>query len=88
MLCIILNALQVEAALMTCGYVDNIMVHADPFHNFCVALVVPAHKALEDFAAQAGIKFQDISELCDKPEAVKEVQQALSKVCHPLQFVQ
>ncbi|KAJ4730242.1 Long chain acyl-CoA synthetase [Melia azedarach] len=71
---------KVEAALQTSNYVDNIMVYANPFHSYCVALVVPAHKTLEQWAQGAGIKYQDFSELCDKAEAVNEVQQSLSKV--------
>ncbi|KAJ4730250.1 Long chain acyl-CoA synthetase [Melia azedarach] len=71
---------KVEAALQTSNYVDNIMVYANPFHSYCVALVVPAHKTLEQWAQGASIKYQDFSELCDKAEAVNEVQQSLSKV--------
>ncbi|KDO50967.1 hypothetical protein CISIN_1g004568mg [Citrus sinensis] len=71
---------KVEAALISSDYVDNIMIHADPFHNYCVALVVPSHKALEKWAHEASIKYEDLSELCNKAEAVNEVQQALSKV--------
>lgn len=71
---------KVEATLISSEYVDNLMVHADPFHNYCVALVVPSHKVLEKWAHEAGIKYQDISELCNKAEAFNEVQQALSKV--------
>ncbi|KAI3968319.1 hypothetical protein MKX01_038276 [Papaver californicum] len=37
---------KVEAAMASCNYVDNIMVHADPFHSFCVALIVPSQHAL------------------------------------------
>lgn len=66
---------------MSCNYVDNIMVYADPFNSYCVALVVPSHQVLEKWAQGAGIEFKDFPELCDKPEAVKEVQQSLSKVC-------
>lgn len=73
--------LQVEAALSTSNYVDNIMLHADPFHSYCVALVVPSHQVLEKWAQQAGINYRDFSELCDKAETVSEVQQSLSKVC-------
>lgn len=73
--------LQVEAALLSCNYVDNIMVYADPFHNYCVALVVPSHQVLEKWAQQASINYRDFSELCDKAETVSEVQQSLSKVC-------
>lgn len=71
---------QVEAALASCDYVDSIMVHADPFHSYCVALVVPPQKLLEKWAQQAGIEYKDFPELCNKPEAVKEVLQSISKV--------
>lgn len=74
------HALQVEAALMGSNYVDNIMVYADPLHNYCVALVVPSHQVLEKWAEAAGIKYKDFSELCNKEETVGEVQQSLSKV--------
>ena len=70
-----------EAALIVSPYVENIMVHADPFHNFCVALVVAAHNELESWASQQGIKYSDFSDLCQKEEAVKEVLGSLAKVC-------
>lgn len=57
------------------------MVHADPFHNYCVALVVVAHNELESWASQQGIKYSDFSDLCQKQEAVKEVLGSLAKVC-------
>lgn len=66
---------------MSSNYVDNIMVYADPFHNYCVALVVPSHQTLEKWAKENGIEYKNISELCDKAEAIKEVQQSLSQVC-------
>ncbi|KAM7271834.1 hypothetical protein ACFE04_031048 [Oxalis oulophora] len=71
---------KVEAALVTSSYVDNIMVYADPLHNFCIALIVPSRQALEKWAQDAGIQYTEFSELLDKPEAIKEVQQSLSKV--------
>lgn len=71
---------KVESALMSSNYVDNIMVHADPFHSYCVALVIPVHQALEKWAKEAGIEFKDLSDLCEKAEAINEVQQSLSKV--------
>lgn len=55
------------------------MVHADPFHNYCVALIVPS-RAIEKWARESGIEFQDLSDLCAKDEAVKEVQQSIAKV--------
>lgn len=72
--------MQVEAALMSSNYVDNIMAYADSFKNYCVALVVPSHQALEKWAQQVGIKYQDFAELCNKDETIAEVQQSLSKV--------
>ncbi|KAH7844201.1 hypothetical protein Vadar_025374 [Vaccinium darrowii] len=70
---------KVEAALMTSNYVDNVMVYADPFHSYCVALVVPLHQVLAKWAKEAGTTYGDFPELCDKVEAVKEVQQSLLK---------
>ncbi|ONK58200.1 uncharacterized protein A4U43_C09F9450 [Asparagus officinalis] len=70
---------KVEAALSVSPYVDNIMLHADPFHSYCVALVVPAYQALESWAKSQGIIYSDLSELCQKEAAVKEVQGSLVK---------
>ncbi|XP_073065200.1 long chain acyl-CoA synthetase 8-like isoform X2 [Primulina eburnea] len=70
---------KVEAAVSSSTYVDSIMVYADPFHNFCVALVVPAHQALEGWARDSGIKYGDFPDLCKKSEAKNEVQQSLFK---------
>lgn len=72
--------MQVEAALIRSSYVDNIMVYADPFHNYCVALVVPAHQVLETWAKEAGINCSDYVELCNKTEAVAEIKRSLSEV--------
>ncbi|XP_057796690.1 long chain acyl-CoA synthetase 8 [Salvia miltiorrhiza] len=70
---------KVEAALSSSNFVENIMMHADPFHNFCVALVVPARQVLEGWANESGFKYSDFAELCEMPEAKKEVQQSLAK---------
>ncbi|KAK7273458.1 hypothetical protein RIF29_14508 [Crotalaria pallida] len=70
---------KVEAALSSCEYVDNIMVHADPFHSYCVALVAASQQSLEKWAQQAGIEYKDFPELCNKPETVTEVIQSISK---------
>ncbi|KAL0732975.1 hypothetical protein Bca4012_009185 [Brassica carinata] len=70
---------KVEAALGSSNYVDNVMVHADPINSYCVALVVPSRGALEKWAEGAGVKYSDFSELCENGEAVKEVQQSLTK---------
>lgn len=71
---------QVEAALASCNYTESIMVYADPYNSYCIALVVPARKELEKWAQGAGVQYKDFSALCDSPEAVSEVYQALSKV--------
>ena len=65
---------------MSCNYVDNIMVYADPYHNNCVALVVPSQSELEKWAQESGIQYKTFSELCEKAEAIKEVHASLSKV--------
>ena len=72
---------QVEATLSVSPYVDNIMVHADPSQNYCVALVVAAAGELESWASKQGITYSDFSDLCQKQETVKEVLQSLVKVC-------
>lgn len=70
---------KVEAALSVSPYVDNIMLHADPFHSFCVALVVASQHAVEEWASKQGINASDFAELCTKEEVVKEVQASLIK---------
>ncbi|CAH9089445.1 unnamed protein product [Cuscuta europaea] len=70
---------KVEAALVTSKYVDNIMVHADPFHSYCVALVVPSHEILEKWAHENRIEYTNFHELCDKAEAINGVHQSLSQ---------
>ncbi|KAH9691167.1 Long chain acyl-CoA synthetase 9 [Citrus sinensis] len=71
---------KVEAALIVSPYVDNIMMHADPFHSYCVALVVASQPAVEEWAAKQGIVYNDFAELCEKEETVKEVYASIVKV--------
>ncbi|XP_020236521.1 long chain acyl-CoA synthetase 9, chloroplastic [Cajanus cajan] len=70
---------KVEAALIVSPFVDNIMVHADPFHSYCVALVVGSQSTLEEWASEQGISDVSFSELCEKEETVKEVHASLVK---------
>ncbi|KAI7739409.1 hypothetical protein M8C21_010752, partial [Ambrosia artemisiifolia] len=70
---------KVEAALSVSPYVDNIMVYANSFHSYCVALVVASQSALESWASQKGIAVDDFTSLCDKSETVKEVYSSLVK---------
>lgn len=72
--------MQVEAALISSEYVDNIMVYADPFHNYCVALIIPSRQVIEKWAQEAGIKYGNLFELFNKAETVSEVKQSLLKV--------
>ncbi|KAJ0024546.1 hypothetical protein Pint_08185 [Pistacia integerrima] len=70
---------KVEVALIVSPYVDNIMLYVDPFHSYCVALVVAAQHALEAWAAKQGINYNDFAALCEKEESVKEVHASLVK---------
>ncbi|AES59833.1 putative long-chain-fatty-acid--CoA ligase [Medicago truncatula] len=70
---------KVEAALIVSPYVDNIMLHADPFHSYCVALVVASQSTLEEWASNQGIPYSGFSELCSKEESIKEVHASLVK---------
>ncbi|KAM5580348.1 long chain acyl-CoA synthetase 8-like [Rosa sericea] len=71
---------KIEAALIRSNYVEKIMAFADPYYTYCIALVVPVRQELEKWAQEAGLKYNDFSELCGKNEAVSEVQQSLYKV--------
>ncbi|XP_020080529.1 long chain acyl-CoA synthetase 8-like [Ananas comosus] len=70
---------KIEAALGTSNYVENIMVYADPFHNYCVALAVPSRQILEKWARDAGIEYSKFEELCQSDRAIQEVHQSLVK---------
>ncbi|KAF5746845.1 Long chain acyl-CoA synthetase 9 isoform 1 [Tripterygium wilfordii] len=70
---------KVEAALSGSPYVDNIMLHADPYNSYAVALVVVAQHAVEDWASKQGIAFNDFADLCETEETVKEVHASLIK---------
>ncbi|KAH1057485.1 hypothetical protein J1N35_035550 [Gossypium stocksii] len=71
---------KVEAALSISPYVDNIMLHADPFHSYCVALVVASQHAVEDWASKQGVAFTDFAELCEKEDTIKEVLSSLIQI--------
>nr|AFK44149.1 unknown [Lotus japonicus] len=61
-------------------FVDNIMVHADPFHSYlCGTLwqfIIPNWRI---WVSKHGIAYSDFSELCSKDETVKEVHASLVK---------
>ncbi|KAL1349447.1 hypothetical protein AAHE18_07G157900 [Arachis hypogaea] len=70
---------KVEAALSVSPFVDNIMLHADPIYNYCVALVVVSPSTLEDWASSKGIAYSNLSELCKREDTMKEVHASLVK---------
>ncbi|XP_024359039.1 long chain acyl-CoA synthetase 9, chloroplastic [Physcomitrium patens] len=71
---------KVEAVLSASLYVENIMLHADPFHSYCVALVVVSQSALEGWAQDANVDYSDFADLCSKTQAIKEVLSSLTKI--------
>merc|ERR1711915_22090 len=63
---------KVEAIMKTHPLVDNICVHADPFNNFTVAVLVPIQGSLENLALKLR-KNLNFSQLCVDRELQKEV---------------
>jgi hypothetical protein len=65
--------------LATNHYLDNAMLHVDPFHCYCVSLVlsscqtlvVPSCQILESWTHKEGIIYKDYVYLCQKSEAIK-----------------
>ncbi|XP_055386782.1 long-chain-fatty-acid--CoA ligase 4 isoform X2 [Condylostylus longicornis] len=64
---------KVEAELKTCPVVENICVYGDSTKQFCVALVVPNQKHLEEIATRNGITFTKFEDLCSLPIMEKAV---------------
>ncbi|XP_022773256.1 long chain acyl-CoA synthetase 9, chloroplastic-like isoform X3 [Durio zibethinus] len=77
---------KVEAALSISPYVDNIMLHADPFHSYCVALVVASQHAVEDWASKQGVAFTNFADLSEKEETIKEVYSSLGQIAKKSRF--
>lgn len=71
---------KVEAVLVVSPYVENIMVHADPFHSYAVAILVASQHALESFAQSKGIEYKSFEDLCENEAAIKEILSSLQKV--------
>eukprot|EP00271_Cylindrocystis_brebissonii_P003468 TRINITY_DN1444_c1_g5_i1.p1 TRINITY_DN1444_c1_g5~~TRINITY_DN1444_c1_g5_i1.p1 ORF type:complete len:739 (+),score=146.38 TRINITY_DN1444_c1_g5_i1:183-2399(+) len=71
---------KVEAALQMDHLVDSIMLHADPFKSYAVALIVPNKAAMTSLAASKGVDDSgDFAALCDNPTIVAEVMKSLAK---------
>lgn len=71
---------KVEAVLIMSQYVEQIMLHADHLHSYCVALVVPSQKVLESWARKEMLIYNDFEDLCQKKEAIKEIHMSILKV--------
>ncbi|KAH8949603.1 hypothetical protein BDL97_10G040900 [Sphagnum fallax] len=71
---------KVEAVLAGSPYVDSVMLHADPFHSYCVALIVVTQPALEAWAQDSGLVYSTFADLCENSASVVEVLASLSKV--------
>ncbi|KAJ7537074.1 hypothetical protein O6H91_12G096000 [Diphasiastrum complanatum] len=71
---------KVEAVMSVSPYVDIIMLHADPFHSHCVALIVPSRMALETWAKKTNLNYEDFPDLCQRNEVVHEVLKSLLEV--------
>ena len=69
-----------ESVLIASPYVENIMLHADPFCNYCVALVVASKADIENWAQKEGVEYADFTSLCSKEQTEKEVIKSLQKV--------
>lgn len=69
---------KVEAEMKTCPIVENICVYGDPSKHYCVALVVPNQKSLEDLARNLGVR-GEFDELCSSPIMEKAVIKELAE---------
>ncbi|CAI7881044.1 unnamed protein product [Closterium sp. NIES-53] len=71
---------KVEAVLQVSSFVENVMLYADPFKTFTIALVVPSKPALAAWAKAQGVDSSDYAALCANPEAVSQVLKSLAEV--------
>ncbi|CAI5516925.1 unnamed protein product [Closterium sp. Naga37s-1] len=71
---------KVEAVLQVSSFVENVMLYADPFKTFTIALVVPSKPALAAWAKAQGVDSSDYAALCANPEAVSQVLKSLAVV--------
>ncbi|KNC84329.1 hypothetical protein SARC_03453 [Sphaeroforma arctica JP610] len=69
---------KVESMLKAANYIDNMMVYADPFHSYCVAIVTVLAPAVAAFAEKNGIQ-KEWADLVKDPKIVAEVLASLQK---------
>eukprot|EP01134_Creolimax_fragrantissima_P000858 CFRG0858T1 len=70
---------KVESMLKAVSYIDNMMVYADPFHSYCVAIVTTLPEPLTQWAQKNGVAGQTWEETCKNPKVVAEVLAAVHK---------
>ncbi|XP_072180293.1 long-chain-fatty-acid--CoA ligase 4-like [Diadema setosum] len=67
----------IENFLKKSPFVESICVYADPLYDFCVALVVPYRKALQETANNLGLSEKSFEELCKSSTLNQEVHSSL-----------
>lgn len=77
---------KVEAEMKTCAVVENICVYGDPTKQYCVALVVPNPKTLEEIAARHGIVGVEFEDLCSSPVIEKAVLREMAEHAKKCKF--
>ncbi|XP_063967531.1 fatty acid CoA ligase Acsl3-like [Lytechinus pictus] len=68
----------IENFLKKSPFVDNICVYADPLYDYCIALVVPYKKALQEAANNNNLTGKSFEDLCGRSEVLKEVLASLA----------
>ena len=61
---------KVEAEFKSCQIVENICIYCESTKTYCIALVQPAEKGLNDFSAALGVT-GTYSELCKNPKVIR-----------------
>lgn len=71
---------KLESAYQSCLLVEQVWVYGNSFEAVLVAVVVPPHKQLMDWAAENGVQ-GTFEEVCSNPRAAGAVLSALSATC-------
>lgn len=69
---------KVESELKTCQIVENLCIYCDSTKTYCIALVQPAEKGLNDLAASIGVK-GTYSDLCKDPKILKAATEVIKE---------
>eukprot|EP00057_Strongylocentrotus_purpuratus_P010653 XP_011665127.1 PREDICTED: long-chain-fatty-acid--CoA ligase 4 [Strongylocentrotus purpuratus] len=68
----------IENFLKKSPFIDNICVYADPLYDYCLALIVPYKKAVQEAANNNNLAGKSFEELCGRSEILKEVLASLA----------